>query len=238
MENQWYPTSKKELNNLLDSLLKQKVNIKPKNIHGLIVPHAGYEYSGKIAGKAFALIKNKKFTKAVVIGPSHYQAFYGIASLDTITTPLGNEEIIKNSIPKLNTFEHSITNQIPFLQKIGINKILPVVVGEISDDNAKVLSEQILKEIDNKTILITSTDLSHFLPYDEALKKDKNTIKIIESLDTNRLDGLDACGQNPLKLLIPLCKSKNYTPKLIEYKNSGDITGDKSSVVGYASFYF
>lgn len=231
--NEWYPQNKEELNSLLNELLKGKPK-NNKNIHGLITPHAGYAYSGKIAGKTYSLLKDKKFEKAVIFGPSHYTAFNGIASLDKIKTPLGEIKIIDNNLPKL-PYEHSVENQIPFLQKLGAKEILPVVVGNLNEETAKKIAEDFSSF---NGLFIFSTDLSHFLPYEQAVKKDRETIKIIEELNIKEWKNLDACGKSPLLILMYLCKIKKFKPKLIEYKNSGDITGEKNSVVGYAGFWF
>ena len=243
----WYPDNKDELDKTVNQLLGLKTpsswaggrerNELKKEIHGLIVPHAGYQYSGKIAGKAFSLLKNKKIKRIVILSPSHYTAFLGVKTIEKIQTPLGEVDITKNSYSKLK-YEHSVDNQIPFLQKLGIKEILPLVIGEITESEAEDISKELIKHLDKETILIFSTDLSHFFPYETAVKKDKETIKIIENLDINNWNKIDACGIFPLLILMNLCKIKSYKPKLIEYKNSGDITGDKSSVVGYSSFWF
>jgi MEMO1 family protein len=236
----WFPSNKQELASMLDSLLSsgKKANVKDGAvIHGLIVPHAGYEYSGAIAGKAFYLLKNKSknIKKAIIFGPSHYASFKGISSLEKYETPLGKANISKNSISKI-PHEHSVENQIPFLQKINPNiEILPIVVGQINWEEAENIAKQFLKE---NALFIFSTDLSHFLIYDEAVKKDLSTINIITNLKESELRSSDACGFYPLLILLQMCKIKSWKPELIEYKNSGDITEDKDSVVGYASFYF
>lgn len=229
--NNWYPSNKEELKKTIKSYLLKPTN---KKINGLIVPHAGYVYSGKIAGKAYSLIQNNKYKNVIIFGPSHYAGYYGLASLESIKTPLGNIEIENNDLRKLK-YEHSIENQIPFLQYLGIKKILPIVVGDITIDQAKTFVKQYNKK---DTLYIFSTDLSHFLPYKESMKKDNETIKAIEKLDFDHFGKVDACGRNALKIMFALCKENKWKPKLIEYKNSGDITKDKSQVVGYSSFYF
>jgi hypothetical protein len=237
----WFPSNKQELARMLDSFLsnKPKVKTNPSEIHGLVVPHAGYEYSGEIAGKAFSLLKNKNnsqnIKKAIIFGPSHYATFSGISSLEKYETPLGKVNIPRNSISKI-PHEHSIENQIPFLQRINPNiEILPVVVGQISLEESEDIAKQFLKE---DAIFIFSTDLSHFLQYNEAVKKDKITIDIITNIKESEFCNIDACGFYPLLILLQMCKIKSWKPELIEYKNSGDITGDKDSVVGYSSFLF
>jgi len=233
----WYPQDKKELDKIIEKFLSEKTNIKNK-IHGLIVPHAGYEFSGETAGKAFSLLKNKKIGGAVIFGPSHQVGFYGISVLPSIKTPLGEVKIIKNGIREIHglNYEHSIDNQIPFLQQIGINNITPVVVGNLNEKDSREIAEYFSK-IKN-VVFIFSTDLSHFLSYENAVKQDNQTIKIIENLDFQNIKNIDACGIYSLMILMNLCKIKKWKPHLLEYKNSGDITGDKSSVVGYASFCF
>ena len=169
----WYPKNKDELNKALDEYIKQAPKKEPPSIHGIIVPHAGYEFSGAIAGKAFSLLPKSK--KAIILAPSHYVAFQGLTSLNSIETPLGKIKITKNNYKKLD-YEHAIDNQVPFLQKLGYNEVLPLVVGQINENEAKEIAEKLSKE---RGIFIISTDLSHFLPYKEAVKIDKQTIKII-----------------------------------------------------------
>ena len=232
----WYSQNKQELEKELDKFLSPK--LKSREVHGLIVPHAGYEFSGEIAGKAFSLLKKVKKEKAIIIAPSHYTSLKGILTSDKKEwyTPLGkisifNEKFDEGDIER----EHAIDNQIPFLQKLGFMEILPLMAGQITDEQAKKIAEKISK-ID--AIYIFSTDLSHFLPYEQAITKDKETIKIIKKLDFQNFSKIDACGFFPLLIFFHLGEIKNWKPQLIEYKNSGDITGEKSSVVGYTFFFF
>jgi len=234
----WYTQDKQELNTLLEKLLNQKIDIKQKEVHGIIVPHAGYEFSGEIAGKAYSLLKQNKNKKAIILSPSHYISLNGATSHNESEwiTALGKIKVNQQGFPKQNiSQEHAIDNQIPFLQKLGFNEILPLVIGEINQEQAKQIAEKLIKL---GGILIISTDLSHFLSYEEAKKKDKDTIKVIEKLDSEKIDEHSACGIYPLLVLMELCKIKKFKPQLIEYKNSGDFTGDKDNVVGYASFSF
>ncbi len=231
---EWFPQEKKELESMLNYLLSKKEGVDINEIHGLIVPHAGYSYSGEIAGKAFSYLKDKNIKKAIIFGPSHYKTFRGINSLDSFETPLGKVSIPKNNFNKIS-HEHSIENQIPFLQKIGISEVLPLAVGIINIQEAEEIAKQFINE---NAIFIFSTDLSHLLEYKEAVKKDKITINIISNLKEDRLKNIDACGFYPLLILFNMCKIKGWRPRLIEYKNSGDITKDKSQVVGYSSFFF
>lgn len=237
----WYPSDKQELDDFIEKSFKQKINLKKflKKIHGLIVPHAGYEYSGLIAGKAFSLLQDKKFEKAILIGPSHYQFLNNAVTSNKkyLETPLGNIHTFNLGFQEFDiSQEHSMSNQAPFLQKIGIREIMPLMVGKITDEQALEIAKKI-SNIEN-CVYIFSTDLSHFYTYEKAIESDKRTIKILENLDFENFKFIDACGYFPLLILMHLCKILKTKPHLIEYKNSGDITGDKSNVVGYASFVF
>ncbi|MFA6889147.1 MAG: AmmeMemoRadiSam system protein B, partial [Candidatus Woesearchaeota archaeon] len=133
-------------------------------------------------------------------------------------------------------YEHSVDNQIPFLQRINPKiQILPLVVGEIENSDAQEIAKS-LTEID--AVHIFSSDLSHFKPYNSAVLTDKASLKILQNLDIDHWENIDACGKYPLRVMMHLCKTKKWDPHLIEYKNSGDITKDKSSVVGYGSMWF
>lgn len=231
----WYPENPAELEKILDKFLSGKSK---KDIKGIIVPHAGYEFSGAVAGKAFSLLKENKIKKIIVIGPSHYSFLRGIVTTNKKEreTPIGKIKTFNLDFPCENiSQEHSIDNQYPFLVKLGFKEIMPLMAGEITNEEAEEIAEKISKE---KAIFIFSTDLSHFFPYEKAVEKDKRTIKIIENLDIKKFSDIDACGQYPLLILMHLCKILKTKPKLIEYKNSGDITSDKSRVVGYGSFWF
>jgi len=235
----WYPSDKKELANLLEKFLRADSKVYKKKITGIIVPHAGYAYSGDVAGKAYSFLKNTRHKKAIVLAPSHYFPLIGAVSHSESEwiSPLGKIKVNQNGFEKNNiSQEHAIDNQVPFLLKLGFKEIIPIVVGEIDSDKAREIAEKIMNIKD--AVLVISTDLSHFLPYDEAVKKDKSTIHAIEFLEAGGLNENSACGIFPLLVLIELCKIKRLKPELIEYKNSGDITGDKSSVVGYSSFVF
>ncbi len=247
----WYPREKEKLKKLVEKLLESasaKQTERNFSVNGIIVPHAGYAFSGRIAGKAFSLLKNSlsknseelKGKIAVVLGANHYLPVRGAFSHNKNywQTPLGKIKVEKSCFDKLDiSGEHSIDNQVPFLQAIGFKKILPLMISEITSNEAREIAEKISKI---EGIYVFSTDLSHFLDYASAKAKDEKTIRNIENLNKDYLlnEKNAACGVFPLLVLIELCKLKKWKPQLIEYKNSGDITGDKSAVVGYASFVF
>ncbi len=236
----WYPEHKQELEDFIEKTFKQRINPRniPKKINGLVVPHAGYEYSGAVAGKAFSLLKGKRVKSTVVIGPSHYVYLYDAmtSNLEHWKTPLGeiklfNKGFFAGDIEQ----EHSIKNQVPFLQKLNFKEIMPLMIGKITDEQALEIAKKIAKI---NAVYIFSTDLSHFYNYDKAVESDRKTIKILENLDFENFKFADACGYFPLMIMMHLCKILKAKPRLVEYKNSGDIVGDKSAVVGYASLVF
>jgi AmmeMemoRadiSam system protein B len=239
----WYSENKKELENFIKNCFNQKLDLKgvSKQINGLIVPHAGYSYSGNVAGKAYSIIKNskEKAKKAVILGPSHYIYLNEAVTYNQNSwpTPLGEIKTFNSGFRVLNIKnEHSIDNQVPFLQMLGLKEILPLMIGDITFDYAKETAKKI--SMIKNAVYIISSDLSHFLKYEDALEIDKKTIEIIENINKKEFRKIDACGIFPILILFELCNILNTKPKLLEYKNSGDVTGEKSQVVGYASFYF
>lgn len=235
----WYPQQKGELDALLDKLLKCN-NRFSGEIHGIIVPHAGYAYSGAVAGKAFSYFKNLKNERVIILSPSHYVGLRGLAKHNEnyLRTPLGKIKLFegKANAEEIDlSNEHAIGNQIPFLQKLGFQEIFPLVVGSITLQEAKRIAEILSRE---KGVFVVSADLSHFLEYKKALEKDRKTIEVIENLDLDNAGQIDSCGFFPILVAMNLCKINGWKPKLVKYENSGDVTGDKKSVVGYASFCF
>lgn len=249
----FYPSDKQELSETVDFLIRGNSEKKRElldNIHGLVVPHAGYFYSGKTAGEAYRKILGKKFGRAVILCPNH-SLFLNKIAFDTNNywkTPLGEVKVDNETcsglssrvfVPSASSHlkEHAIEVQIPFLQKtLKSFKIIPLVVGTIKEEDVKIAAHEILKIMDHETLLIISTDLSHFLTEREAERKDSSSIKSILSPESD--SEIDACGSYSLKILKEICRIKKWTPKLIGYTNSGKITGDHSRVVGYASLWF
>jgi len=237
----FYPQDKDELKKQIKFFFDNiDININ-KKINGIIVPHAGYMYSGKTAAFAYKSL-SKKYKRVIILGPTHTSFIYDgfCDEYDFWETPLGNvkitsvKDIDKNCIPHEN--EHSIEVQVPFLQYVLDDfDLIPIVVGNIDKNIAKFLAEKLAKELDNETLLVISTDLSHFNQEEIAQKLDKHTI--INILNLN-FEDIDACGVNPLKVFFEIAKIKGFEPKLLDYSTSADSGADSSSVVGYASFWF
>lgn len=236
----FYPSNKEMLIEAVSSFLKdaRKKNVKGK-IKAIIVPHAGYIYSGIVAGACYKLVRS--FDKVVILGPSHNvnieEPFSD--SSESWETPLGSVAVerffsIKNS-SEVHTKEHSIEVQLPFLQRVlGRFTFFPIALNYFDD---KLVGR--LKNIEKNTLIVVSSDLSHYLPYDEAVKTDRKTIDYILKLDFDSfVDKGDACGNAGISVLLKLAKERKWKPVLIDYRNSGDTSGNKEGVVGYAGIVF
>lgn len=214
-------------------------SLKDQKVSGLIVPHAGWIYSGKTAQLAYKIVEKLKPQRVALLGPSHkFPINKVLADGHRLwATKLGNIDIIKDQFFETNTtyhaHEHALEVQAPFIKHFLKNtELLPLVVGEVSDSEAVSYAKHLL---DHRYFLIVSTDLSHFHSIEEAKKIDAKTIRSIINLKNN---DIEACGSNPLKIMIEFCKLINTTPKLIDYTTSAEATGDVNKVVGYASFWF
>jgi AmmeMemoRadiSam system protein B len=236
----FYPDGARQLKELIEICFAKS---EKKNVEGLkavIVPHAGYIYSGGVAAAGYNLLKDKGFTKVIVLGPSHHVPFRGAAfdNNDFWETPFGivklfsfPSEKIKN-FPQAHLREHSIEVQLPFLQSVMKNfTICPISLGSFND-----IFSEIMKQLDDKTILIISSDLSHYMPYDVAKKIDSETISKI--MELKHVDYDDACGAEGINILVDIAKKSGWKPVLVDYKNSGDTAGSKEGVVGYACIAF
>jgi AmmeMemoRadiSam system protein B len=251
---QFYPEDETELKSQVKKFLKES---KPKEIKGkikaLISPHAGYQYSGPTAAYGYKAIQRsnvkRQSSNVIILGTSHSMMFQGIAltNFGFWETPLGKvrssslyKELQNVSdislINEAHISEHSIEVQLPFLQIILKDfQITPLLTGRVDDH--KVIAKELSKHIDESTLIIVSSDLCHYLPYEEANKADNETIQQILDLDTY-IDPEQACGADGIIILIELAKLLKWKIKLLDYKNSGDTEGSKDKVVGYASIVF
>lgn len=247
----FYPADKQSLKSDIQHYLQQansKQNIIAKAI---IVPHAGYMYSGPIAASAYKQILpfKDKITRVVLLGPSHRVAFHGLAApqSDFFNTPLGNIPIDHKGIgllaglPQVITSdqahldEHSLEVQLPFLQEV-LNEfsLIPLVVGDAERHEVAEVINKLWS--DEHTLIVISTDLSHFHNYNEAKQLDSATSDAIVNLKSDLIDYEDACGRNGLKGMLTVAEEKNLSVKLLDLRNSGDTAGDKGRVVGYGAY--
>jgi len=248
----FYPDNPEILEAMLEGYLQQvTVTATDKVPKAMIVPHAGYIYSGEIAASAYARLRAKRSTikRVVLIGPSHKVGFTGLAvsHADAFKTPLGDIPLDTQAIASLANFpfvnykeeahlyEHSLEVQLPFLQMtLDSFQLIPIVAG---DCPAKQI-EQVLELFYAKdnTLIVISSDLSHFHDYATAQRLDRETSKKIERLDYQHLDYESACGRVPISGLLALAQKKSLQVETIDLRNSGDTAGDKSRVVGYGAY--
>jgi AmmeMemoRadiSam system protein B len=245
----FYPSNPKELASMLAQMLEEnnfqrtakKLKIDCKKIRAAVVPHAGYIYSGPTAAVAYNAIAEAKPKRVVLLGPSHQSYIDGAYSFSGAwSTPLGithlnNSRLEMHSIS--NDFEHSLEVQLPFLQSVldGF-ELTPIIYGEV---DAEDLAKEIAPLEAKGTLFLASSDLSHYLPYEEAKAVDAETIEAVLSLDLEKFLRVgDACGKTGIAALMVLAKKKKWKPHLLDYRNSGDTAGDKDKVVGYAAIVF
>ncbi len=225
---------------------------------GIVSPHAGYRYSGKTAAYAYNSISDKDFETVIILSPSHREYFPGISiySGDAYKTPLGIVELNKQMVSKLvenqsyifegkngHKAEHAVEVQIPFLQTIKKDfSIVPVVMGDQGKLFIDGLAEKLAEVVDDKTIIVASSDLSHFYTSEVADKLDSIIERRIIAFDYEGLrDDLDArkceaCGGGPIVALMKAAELiRKRKSMILARTNSGEITGDKSEVVGYLS---
>lgn len=218
-------------------------------LRALVVPHAGYIYSGDVAAAAYScLARGTQYKYVLLIGPSHRVGFIGMAvpEADVFDTPLGRMELASEQIGALvadglvvynrmaHYAEHSLEVQLPFLQRVEVNApLLPIVVGHASPEEVGAVVLPALE--DPEVLTIISTDMSHFHAYDEARMIDGQTHKRILSGAEN-IQPEEACGCMGLNGLQHALAQSEYRIHLLQHCNSGDTSGDKGRVVGYAAY--
>jgi AmmeMemoRadiSam system protein B/AmmeMemoRadiSam system protein A len=262
----FYPKDKGQLLHSIDSYLELAPDESISNLRALVCPHAGYIYSGPVAAFSYKQLLKSDFRTVIIMGPSHFSLFDGafIAPVDGFKTPLGTARLadyaaklaqtapfvtsplfqtdqrVPGGADRPDQFEHSIEVQIPFLQRVLKNefKIVPIMFGEVEPE---AVAGALIGHLDDSTLIIVSSDLSHYHPYDQARLLDTATVKAICELDAETLRQRDkeACGKGPILALLDIAKKKGWKTKLLDYRNSGDVTGDKRrGVVGYSAIAF
>jgi hypothetical protein len=254
----FYPAKASALNKFINNAMEEAGNSTINGeIIGILVPHAGYVYSGKIAAVAYKAIAGKRFDTVVIISSAHQHYLEGAAIYPEgiFITPLGNLEVDREAAQALKPLdfcvlntqyfarEHPIEVQLPFIIKTVKNaKILPIILGKNSLENLQKLAGALTEISQKKQILVVvSSDLSHFHAYDEAVAMDKETTELIKNKDIDYLWTSEeyaqnlACGIYPIIALLYYSNLKDAQIDILKYANSGDATGDKEKVVGYAA---
>ncbi len=257
----WYPGTPEVLTRDIKKYIENAgVSPSDKKPAAIICPHAGYMYSGPVAGYTYKAISGYTYKTVVVISPSH-KAFFPLVSVwadGGFETPLGRIDIdaeLCSSLMNASRYirdersphitEHALEIQLPFLKHVlGDFSLCPLIMGEQSLPMCRELSKALANAITNpeETLVVASTDLSHFHHAERAQVMDRNVAKLISDFDIEGLsDALDsgrseACGGGPVMAAMLYAKAKGRTEiKVLKYATSADITGDRSSVVGYLS---
>ena len=261
----FYPADPKQLAAMIDDML---VHVSPAPINdpilAVVAPHAGYQYSGPVAAYTYAALKGRKFSRVVVIAPSHYEAFdfTSVFDGDAYATPLGTVQVDKafatqlaNRSPTIRLSsqghiatakgtEHALEVELPWLQRVlGDFQLVPVIMGDQSYESSRALGVALAKLVHGSdTLILASSDLSHYHPYDEAVKIDHKTLNSLEAWDYFSMSqnfGMrvwEACGGAPIVAAMIAAERMGANQAIVlKYANSGDTTGDHSRVVGYTA---
>lgn len=248
----FYPGNEGELHSMLTGML-EAVNDRLETPKAIIAPHAGYIYSGSVAAKAYAPLANagRKIERVVLLGPSHYVGFEGLAvpADKRFKTPLGTIELDNEAIAAIRGLEqvtvsdeahrqeHSLEVHLPFLQEVLDEfSLVPIVVGDATPSMVSEVIETLWGG--PETLIVISSDLSHFSDYDTANEHDGRTSNHILKREFDQIAPEDACGCRAIAGLLNTVTKIGVEGHLLDIRNSGDTAGDKDSVVGYAAYYF
>jgi len=252
----FYPAERRELAREVDRLLDEAdteagdgdVGAPPKAV---IAPHAGYPYSGPVAATVFRRLRAARgsIRRAVLIGPSHRVPLRGLAlpRSEVFATPLGSLRIDGDAASALaalpqvtvsdtpHAVEHSLEVLLPFLQAVlGEITLVPLVVGDATPEEVSEVLEAVWDG--PETLVVVSTDLSHYLDHDTAHRRDSRTAEVIERLRFEDLGPGDACGRDAVRGLLHLARRRGLTVRCLDLRTSGDTAGPRDEVVGYGAF--
>ena len=246
----FYSRGAEELGGLVTALLDGASAEPRRAVRGVIAPHAGYVFSGPVAAEAFAVLRSSvsRFRRAAVIGPSHFVRFEGLAapSHTGFATPLGVVPVDREVVDSLasdglaviddapHARDHALEVELPFLQMIfGTLPIVPLLFGNVP---ATVVADAIAQVWTQETLLVVSSDLSHFEPYDAACRHDRRTARAIEGFAEATIGPSDACGHLAIRGALIEAERRGLGIDRLDLRNSGDTAGDRSSVVGYGAW--
>lgn len=248
----FYPSDPVRLRKEVNAYLADGRPSPCKDPKAIIAPHAGYPYSGPIAGSAFLPWKGMTSVRRIIlVGPCHRISFSGLAlsAAQAFETPLGPVRLELQSVEDLREFkgvqvmeeahaeEHSLEVMLPFLQIILQDfAVVPIVVGAATGEEVANVLERLWGG--TETRIVISSDLSHYLPYEAAQRLDERTARAIEELKPEAIEENQACGRIAIQGLLAIARSKQYRSETIDLRNSGDTAGSRSRVVGYGAFAF
>ena len=248
----FYPEEPEQLRAMVRGFLDRApaLDVAPKAI---IAPHAGYIYSGPIAASAYVCLGTLKerIQRVVLLGPAHRVALRGLAvpGGSAFSTPLGevpvDEDAVRQilALPQVKTldaahdWEHSLEVQLPFLQE-GLSPfdLVPLVAGDARPDEVAEVLDQLWSGDD--TLVVVSSDLSHYQDYESAQRLDRAASRAIESLDERMLRTEQACGRVPIQGLLQLARERGLEAREVDLRSSGDTAGPRDQVVGYGAYVF
>jgi AmmeMemoRadiSam system protein B len=242
----FYPASPRALRSLIDELLASVEKTPGPRPKVLVVPHAGYAYSGSTAAHGYALFlrDGARISRVILLGPAHRAYLDGVAApgAEAMRTPLGDLRIDADALARAEVAvdaeahrrEHSIEVQLPFVQAVAPSAaIVPLVVGHASPDEVA----RVLRSVwgGPETVVVVSSDLSHYLPYDVGREADARTAARIVALD-GPLSGQEACGAAAVNGLLVVAREKGLRARVVRLESSGDTAGPRDEVVGYGAF--
>jgi AmmeMemoRadiSam system protein B len=249
----FYPADPRSLRTAVRRYLDEAAapsRVAPK---AMIVPHAGYVYSGPVAATAYRALESRRaeLERVVLLGPSHYVPFDGLAapSSDEFSTPLGEVPLDRVALESVRDLpqvvpldaahaeEHSLEVQLPFLQEIlGCFELIPLAVGNASPADVGEVLERLWGG--PETVVVVSSDLSHYQDYETARRLDLETARAIEELEPERLGPEDACGCQGIRGLLTAARRHQLEVRRVDLRSSGDTAGPHDRVVGYGAFLF
>lgn len=259
----WYPGQPQVLKADIETYFRNVPDREiPGRIIGIVAPHAGYVYSGQVAAHAYRLVRGASYEKVIVISPSHRVRFEGVSiwTGEGYETPLGIVPVDRElaeallqaegpvaEIPAAHAGEHALEIQLPFLQvALGEFSFVPLVMGAQGGRTCRQLADAIALAVGKSTTLVVgSSDLSHFHSYSEAVRLDSAAVENLKNFDPEGLlrdlarRSCEACGGGPAAVAMMAARALGADrAEFLKYANSGDVTGDRREVVGYASAVF
>lgn len=258
----WYPADPAALASAVDALLGRADAAVNGEVMGLVAPHAGLRYSGPVAAHAYRLLVGRTFDVAVLVGPSHFVGFEGVAIHPTggFATPFGVVRVDEDVAAALlaasslvhrrdaaHAREHSVEMQLPFLARVAPGlPIVPLVMGHQTDETARALAGALGAALaGRRALLVASTDLSHYHPAEEAAALDHVIVDCVARFDADQLQAAlerrpeHACGGGPTVAVMRAVRALGATDAVVlDYADSGDVSGDKTAVVGYLAASF
>jgi len=249
----FYPAEPIRLSKMVDELLAMAAKPRGHAPKAVVAPHAGYVYSGPVAAYSFKALEPLAGSEPTVfvMGPAHYVAFEGVSTGNFTywETPLGEIEVDTERIGELlersplfnaaeepHLPEHSLEVELPFLQVVlGKFRLVPLLFGVTDPLAVGAELDSVMRPGD---VLVVSSDLSHYHPDDEARRRDAATLEAALELDAEALLEREACGRHPWAALTTLARGRGWRPELLAYATSGDTSGDRSRVVGYAALRY